>query len=45
MAYQELDYFRFSELLNEEELMVRDQVRAFVDEKMMPLTAGQQVDF
>ncbi|MCX8229320.1 MAG: acyl-CoA dehydrogenase family protein [Planctomycetota bacterium] len=36
MAYQELDYFRFSELLNEEELMVRDQVRAFVDEKMMP---------
>jgi glutaryl-CoA dehydrogenase len=40
IPFEELDFFNFSELLSEEEIMVRDQVRAFVDEKIMPGVAA-----
>jgi glutaryl-CoA dehydrogenase len=35
-AFQELDFYDFSELLDDEELMVRDQVRSFVNERILP---------
>ncbi len=40
IPFEELDFYNFSELLSEEEIMVRDQVRAFVDEKIMPSVAA-----
>jgi glutaryl-CoA dehydrogenase len=36
MAFRGVDYYDIEELLNEEERMVRDMVRAFVDEKVIP---------
>ena len=35
-GFQELDLYNFQELFSEEELMVRDMVRSFVDERLMP---------
>jgi glutaryl-CoA dehydrogenase len=40
VPYEELDFYNFSELLSEEEIMVRDSVRAFVDERIMPSVAA-----
>jgi glutaryl-CoA dehydrogenase len=36
MAYRGVDYYGIDELLTDEERMVRDTVRAFVDERVMP---------
>src|SRR5262245_3754206 len=36
MAYRGVDYYGIDELLSDEERMVRDTVRAFVDEQVMP---------
>jgi glutaryl-CoA dehydrogenase len=36
MAFRGVDYYDIDELLHEEERMVRDTVRAFVDEKVIP---------
>ena len=36
MAYEALDFFDVDALLSEEELMVRDMVRDWVDEKVIP---------
>jgi glutaryl-CoA dehydrogenase len=36
MAFKGVDYYDIDELLTEEERMVRDTVRSFVDEKVMP---------
>ncbi len=38
--FTELDFFAFSDLLEEDEIMVRDQVRAFIEERVMPLVPG-----
>ena len=35
-GFQELDLFNYQDLFSEEELMVRDMVRSFVDERIMP---------
>jgi len=37
--FQELDFYGLDELLSEEERMVRDQVRAFVDDRVLPVVA------
>lgn len=37
MAFQGTDFFRIDELYTEEELMVRDSVREFVDEQIVPI--------
>ncbi|MER3329994.1 MAG: acyl-CoA dehydrogenase family protein, partial [Candidatus Kapaibacterium sp.] len=37
MAFQGTDFFRIDELYTEEELMVRDSVRGFVDEQIVPI--------
>jgi glutaryl-CoA dehydrogenase len=39
MAYRELDFYRWDELLSEEERMVRDTVRDFVTAEVMPIIA------
>ena len=36
MAYEALDFYDVDALLTEEELMVRDMVRDWVDEKVIP---------
>jgi len=36
MAYEALDFYDVNELLSEEEQMVRDSVRGFVEERVMP---------
>ena len=36
MAFRGVDYYGIDELLSDEERLVRDTVRAFVDEKVMP---------
>ena len=36
MAYEALDFYDVDSLLTEEELMVRDMVRDWVDEKVIP---------
>jgi glutaryl-CoA dehydrogenase len=36
MSYRGVDYYELDELLTEEERLVRDTVRAFVDEQVMP---------
>ncbi len=38
--FQGLDYYRCDELLTGEQKMVRDTVRAWVDDKVMPIIAG-----
>ncbi len=37
MAFQGTDFFRIDELYSEEELMVRNSVREFVDEQIIPI--------
>ena len=37
MPYQALDYYRLNDLLTDEECMVQDMVRDFVDENLMPV--------
>jgi len=37
MTYAGLDYFQIEELLSEEERMIRDAARGFVEEKVLPL--------
>jgi glutaryl-CoA dehydrogenase len=39
MAFRGSDYYGIDELLNDEERLARDTVRAFVDEKLMPRIA------
>ena len=39
-TYQELDFFDINSLLQEDEIMIRDQVRAWFDEHLMPIIAG-----
>ena len=36
MAYQSVDFYGIDELLTDEERLVRDTVREFVDERVMP---------
>ena len=36
MAYEALDFFDVDKMLNEEEIMLRDMVRDWVDEKVIP---------
>ncbi|TAH35808.1 MAG: acyl-CoA dehydrogenase [Planctomycetota bacterium] len=38
--FQELDYYALDDLLTEEERMVREQVRSFVDERVLPIVAA-----
>lgn len=42
--FQGLDYYRCDELLTGEQKMVRDTVRAWVDDKVMPIIAGHYRD-
>ena len=35
-TYKELDFYALDDLLTEDEIMVRDQVRAFCEERLMP---------
>ena len=37
--FQELDFYALGDLLSDEQRMVRDQVRAFVDERILPIVA------
>jgi len=37
MAYQPLDFFNMDELLSEEEIIIRDTVRKFVDKEVLPI--------
>ena len=37
--FQELDFYALNDLLTDEEKMVRDQVRSFVDERVLPIMA------
>ena len=37
MSFQGVDYFQIDSLLSEEELMVRNSVREFVDDKVIPI--------
>ena len=37
MAFKGLDFYRVDDLLTDEERMVRDTVRRFVDEKVLPI--------
>lgn len=39
MAYQPLDFYNIEELLNEEEILIRDTTRKFVDKEVMPVIA------
>jgi len=39
MAYQPLDFFNIDELLSEEEIIIRDTVRKFVDKEVLPIIA------
>ncbi len=41
MAYEALDFYDVNELLTEEEQMVRDSVRGWVEERVMPSIAKQ----
>ncbi|MSP59521.1 MAG: acyl-CoA dehydrogenase [Myxococcales bacterium] len=40
MAFHGVDYYALDELLTEEERLVRDTFRRFVDEELMPIVAG-----
>ena len=40
MAYEALDFYDVNDLLTEEEQMVRDSVRGWVEERVMPVIAG-----
>jgi glutaryl-CoA dehydrogenase len=35
-TYKELDFYALDDLLTEDEIMIRDQVRAFCEERLMP---------
>jgi len=37
MSFQELDFYDFDALLSEEERLIRDTVRSFVDERVIPV--------
>ncbi|MDD5088192.1 MAG: acyl-CoA dehydrogenase family protein, partial [bacterium] len=37
MPYQALDYYRIEDLFTDEERMIRDTVRDFVTERLMPI--------
>ena len=39
MAYQPLDFFNIDELFSEEEIIIRDTVRKFVDKEVLPIIA------
>jgi glutaryl-CoA dehydrogenase len=39
MAYQPLDFFHMDKLLTEEEIIIRDTVRKFVDKEVLPIIA------
>ncbi len=39
MAYQPLDFFNLDSLLSEEEIIIRDTVRKFVDKEVIPVIA------
>ena len=39
MAYQPLDFFNIDELLSEEEIIIRDTVRKFIDKEVLPTIA------
>ncbi|MCU0638413.1 MAG: acyl-CoA dehydrogenase family protein [Candidatus Krumholzibacteria bacterium] len=41
MAYQPLDFYNIEELLNEEEILIRDTTRKFVDKEVMPIIAEE----
>ena len=40
MPFQELDYYQLADLLSEEETLVRNQVRNFMEEKVLPGVAA-----
>ena len=37
MAFSGVDFYRIDDLLSDEERMVRDTVRRFVDERVIPI--------
>jgi glutaryl-CoA dehydrogenase len=37
MAYQALDFLRFDDVLSEEEIIIRDTVRKFIDKEVIPI--------
>jgi len=39
MAYEPLDFFQMKDLLSEEEILIRDTTRKFVDKEVMPIIA------
>jgi glutaryl-CoA dehydrogenase len=39
MAFQELDFFKMEELLGEEEIIIRDTARKFIDREVIPVIA------
>ena len=39
MAYEPLDFFNIDELLSEEEIIIRDTVRKFIDKEVLPTIA------
>jgi glutaryl-CoA dehydrogenase len=41
MAYQPLDFYNIEELLSEEEILIRDTTRKFVDKEVMPIIAEE----
>jgi len=43
-SYQELDFYDISSLLSEEEIMIRDQVRAYCEDRLMPIIAKNWED-
>ena len=40
MAFRGVDYYAIDDLLTDEEKLVRDSFRRFVDEELMPIVAG-----
>lgn len=40
MSFQGIDFYQVEQLLTEEERLVRDTMRAFVDEKVLPIISG-----
>jgi len=43
-SYKELDFYDISSLLSEDEIMIRDQVRAYCENRLMPLIAKNWED-
>ncbi|MFK5955700.1 MAG: acyl-CoA dehydrogenase family protein [Planctomycetota bacterium] len=43
-SYKELDFYDISSLLSEDEIMIRDQVRAYCEDRLMPLIAKNWED-